>query len=412
MQIKGKPVLVLDTRRQLTTGENTGKYHIKLRASFRVSSAGRFRYVHRFFPTGVYAFGDDDLVRYQTKPKKTEQDYQVILLKILSKANELLSEDPTIDPEAFRNKLTMKGSYLDPLGAMEAYEAELRENGQIGSADYYKDSLSAWKRFCKQYTAGHLTFAMVTPKLLKKFEGWHRSPTTAAMRIIAMRTVFNLPNIKKKLPPSMYPFGKGGYQIPKARGRKLALTEVQKDKILKYKTLNPTMRKAIDMWIFSYFCNGMNFADIARLKYSHIQNGVLTFERTKTIRKSDKSLIVITLRPEVEAIIRTHGGGNPTNVNDYIFDVINDDLTQKQIKGRVHRFISDTNEMLDDFCQKEGLPKITTYSARHTYATVLKRKGVSIEYIQESLGHADPKTTQAYLDSFDLDTKRKNANML
>lgn len=406
--MKGKPVLVLDTRRQLTTGENKDKFHVKLRASFRVSSNGKFRYVHRFFPTGVYAFNDEDLLRYQTKPKKLEQGYQTVLLKVLSRANELLSEDPNIDPETFGNKLTMKGSYLDPLGAMEAYESELREAGQIGNADYYKDSLSAWKRF----TGGHLTFAMVTPKLLTKFAQAQKSPTTAAMRIIAMRTIFNLPNIKKKLPPSMYPFGKGGYQIPKARGRKLALTEEQKDKVLKYKTLNPVMRKAIDMWIFSYFCNGMNFADIARLKYGHIRDGVLTFERTKTIRKADKSLIVITLRPEVEQIIKIHGVGNPGNANDYIFGVINDALTPKQVKGRVHRFISGTNEMLDDFCANEGLPKITTYSARHTYATVLKRKGVSIEYIQESLGHADSKTTQAYLDSFDLDTKRKNANML
>lgn len=53
--------------------------------------------------------------------------------------------------------------------------------------------------------------------------------------------------------------------------------------------------------------------------------------------------------------------------------------------------------------------KVTTYVARHTFSTVLKRSGVSTEFIQESLGHTDIRTTENYLDSFEKDVKREFA---
>ena len=56
--------------------------------------------------------------------------------------------------------------------------------------------------------------------------------------------------------------------------------------------------------------------------------------------------------------------------------------------------------------------KVTTYTARHSYSTILKRSGASIEFISEQLGHKDTKTTQAYLDSFEDDTKREFAKKL
>lgn len=56
--------------------------------------------------------------------------------------------------------------------------------------------------------------------------------------------------------------------------------------------------------------------------------------------------------------------------------------------------------------------KITTYVARHTFSTVLKRSSVSTEFIQESLGHTDIRTTENYLDSFEKDVKREFASKL
>jgi site-specific recombinase XerD len=56
--------------------------------------------------------------------------------------------------------------------------------------------------------------------------------------------------------------------------------------------------------------------------------------------------------------------------------------------------------------------KATTYVARHTFSTVLKRSGASTEAIQEALGHTNIRTTESYLDSFDRETKRELAGRL
>ena len=45
--------------------------------------------------------------------------------------------------------------------------------------------------------------------------------------------------------------------------------------------------------------------------------------------------------------------------------------------------------------------KLTTYVARHSYATTLKRAGVSTSLICDALGHSSERVTQIYLDSFE-----------
>lgn len=59
-----------------------------------------------------------------------------------------------------------------------------------------------------------------------------------------------------------------------------------------------------------------------------------------------------------------------------------------------------------------GFGSISTYTARHSYATVLKRSGANIAYISESLGHSDLKTTENYLASFEKEERQKNAALV
>jgi integrase len=59
-----------------------------------------------------------------------------------------------------------------------------------------------------------------------------------------------------------------------------------------------------------------------------------------------------------------------------------------------------------------GVPGVTSYVARHSYATVLKRNNVNIAFISESLGHTSLATTQSYLDSFGKEERMKNARLL
>ena len=403
--------VILDKRRETTTGENAGRYHVKIRLTYTRDK----KTTQRYYVTGVFAT-EAEFRKIMGNPGKDKelQDRQAKVFEIRDKGKAILEKNPFITADDFGDQLLSKGSFKDPLGFMLAYAAELEEEGRIGTRDYYMQAHSCFN----DYSNGTLYFAMVTPKWLMKWEKWMlergRSITTVAMYARAMRKVFKLAmsDKYKAVSAELYPFGDGKYVIPESLGRKLALDEQQKDKLLKYPTLVPHVRKSVDMWIFSYFCQGINFADIARLRYRDIQDEVLRFERTKTIRKRVKrKSIVVVIRQEVRDIIARHGNKS-LNPNEYIFPVLRDGLTPEQIKSRVHDFIKEVNDGLEIACRDLEIPKITTYWARHTFATIAKRKGASTEFIQEALGHADIRTTEAYLDSFDLEAKKKIANML
>ena len=90
--------------------------------------------------------------------------------------------------------------------------------------------------------------------------------------------------------------------------------------------------------------------------------------------------------------------------DDYIFPILDRHIhkSEQQICNRVHKVIGHVNSNLKRIAEMAGLKvNLTTYVARHTFATVLKRSGVNIAIISESLGHSDLETTQIYLDSFE-----------
>ena len=75
--------------------------------------------------------------------------------------------------------------------------------------------------------------------------------------------------------------------------------------------------------------------------------------------------------------------------------------------------INTTNKYLGRLSQQLDLPvKITTYSARHSFASILKESGAPVEYISEALGHSNQQTTVSYLKSFSQAHKLKWAAAL
>ena len=83
-----------------------------------------------------------------------------------------------------------------------------------------------------------------------------------------------------------------------------------------------------------------------------------------------------------------------------------------QKKNRVHKVCAQVNKELRNLAKELNInAPITTYWARHSFATILKKLGVNISIISEALGHHDIQTTQIYLDSFEneqVDAAMKN----
>jgi integrase len=75
-------------------------------------------------------------------------------------------------------------------------------------------------------------------------------------------------------------------------------------------------------------------------------------------------------------------------------------------------FTGKMNKRMKKVGRTLGIGNVTTYTARHSYATVLKRSGANIAYISESLGHNSLQTTETYLASFEKEERQKNAALL
>ena len=167
-----------------------------------------------------------------------------------------------------------------------------------------------------------------------------------------------------------------------------------------------------DLWFFSYLCNGINFMDLLFLQYSNIVDGEICFIRSKTSRTTKHSKeIRATITPEMWDII--HKWGNPNiSPQTYIFKYAkgNEDAFEK-IK-LVRRIVTKCNRKLKKIAQGTGIAQLTTYTARHSFATVLKRGGAKTSYISDSLGHSNLTVTENYLACFEKEERIRNARLL
>jgi integrase/recombinase XerD len=165
---------------------------------------------------------------------------------------------------------------------------------------------------------------------------------------------------------------------------------------------------ARDYWIFIYMCNGMNVKDLCLLKYENIDGDMMQFQRAKTLRtRGTIESIRVVLTDQAKTIIEKRGNQNK-HPDSYIFPVLSEGLNPTRERQLIQQLTAVINFHMEIIGKELNLPlKPTTYVARHSFATVLRRNGVRTEEIGEFLGHSDIRTTQNYLDSFEDETKKE-----
>ena len=157
-----------------------------------------------------------------------------------------------------------------------------------------------------------------------------------------------------------------------------------------------------------------NMKDVALLKYKDLQGDFIVFERAKTerARRSSPKQITIYITAEMREIIENRGNQRKS-ADEYIFPILERGVSATRKEKLIHQFIKNTNKWTKRIAEKPEIPfKVTTYTARHSFSTVLKRSGASTEFISEALGHTDVKTTESYLDSFENDMEKQFASQL
>lgn len=254
----------------------------------------------------------------------------------------------------------------------------------------------------------NIYFVDIDVSWLKRYEAWLRKQGLASNTIkgkfVDIRTMYNIAIDENIVKVEHYPFRK--FKIAKLQQEtaKRAISKEDISRIIEYKTDNPLVQFAIDIFTFSYIMGGINFVDISTLTKENMMDNRLVYIRHKT-----KKLIQLPLQDKaIELIEKYHDDGNP-----YLFPILKAyHKTEQQKFNRVHKIISNVNNRLKKIGKELEIPvTLTTYVARHSHATVLKKAGVATSIISESLGHSSEKITQVYLDSFgneQMDEAMKN----
>ena len=292
----------------------------------------------------------------------------------------------------------------------DKYIAALKKNGQVGTASSYQTTINSILEFKK-----NLSLYDVTPAFLQDYENHltddGKSNSTVGIYMRQLRAIINQAISDRVLSADMYPFKK--YQIPAGRNIKKALSFDDLNKLLKHSPKEEAQKKALDFWTLSYLCNGMNIADIIHLKPQNISGDYLHFirEKTKRTKKKDLRPIKVGLNEMAKTIIKRRK--NTDDANPYLFPVLEANLSPTTAKQRCQRFVKWINKHMELVRQELEIEQpLGTYAARHSFSTVLKRKGAPTSFIKESLGHSSELTTENYLDSFTDDVKLDYANLL
>jgi len=303
-----------------------------------------------------------------------------------------------VDSVLKKSKSAVVEEYIDAL------VATLKEEKRMGTAKSNNDCKLMLFKF---HPNKKLTFQEIDHQFLNKWESFMRKnsfkETSMAVYFRTLRSIINKAINEGIIPKSCYPFET--FKISKfdLTTKKRALSKEDMIKIYNFPVKEGSkISDCHKIFMFSYFNQGMNYIDIAKLKWSNIsKSGIMEYNRQKT-----GCSFAIQLGEQSLKILEDYRKLTGYDVDNYVFPILNKatHITPQQIQNRLLRVIKQVNGNMKIIGKElEIETPITTYVARHSYATVLKRSGVSTSIISNALGHESESITQTYLDNFESD---------
>ncbi|HWZ35263.1 MAG TPA: site-specific integrase [Mucilaginibacter sp.] len=267
---------------------------------------------------------------------------------------------------------------------------------ETGNAIVYRTTINRFMSFAND---DKLKFNAIDYKLL---DGFRRhllkggvKQNTISNYFRTLRAIYNKAIKAKVVDRSRYPFLDISVKSERTAKRAIAIDDL---KAIASINLKPKSRKwhAQNYFFLSFALIGASFTDLAYLTPANIKKGRLTYKRRKTGKE-----LSIKIQPYTEAILNQYTGSN----GKYLLPVLTPDVVEDSMKAKalIAQWIKTTNKWLSKLVEDCNLDcEVTTYVARHSWATTAKRSGYSIEVIAEAMGHEHGnRITNIYLDTFD-----------
>lgn len=285
------------------------------------------------------------------------------------------------------NRYKSPQSHILVLDYMRSQVEQLRATNRLGTAKNYEKTMCSFSEFLDNM---YLPLSALTEQVITDYNaflvqrGLVRNSVSFYMRVL--RAIYNKA-VRKKLIEQQYPFTEVYTGIDRTRKRAVSESVIAQLHRLELKAGTP-LALCRDMFIFSYCTRGMAFVDIAYLKKSNLQNGMICYARHKTGQQ-----LSVRIEPGIRKIIDKYN----TSATPYIFPILSSEDTieaykQYQLALNTHnRLLGRLSKMLGCGC------KLTSYTSRHSWATAARNHNVPISVISQGMGHTSEQTTQIYL---------------
>jgi integrase len=311
-------------------------------------------------------------------------------LRRLDKCREILDKKSIYSVDEWVERYTDSSLNGNIFSFMDSLIDSLKAENRDRTAAIY----SVARRSFYAFTGGaDMLIEAIDAGLIRRYENYLKvrqvSMNTSSCYMRIWRAVYNRA-AEEGLTPQRHPFRCVYTGIAKTAKR-----AVNEALIMRLKELDLRDSKGLslarDLFMFSFYTRGMSFIDMANLKRSYMRHGYLTYTRSKT-----QQTLTIRIEPCMEEIIERYRG---ETLDGFLLPVFHPGNRDASSSLRTY------NKRLLRISVKLGLDKsLTSYVARHTWATLAMRKGIPMNVISEGMGHENEHTTRIYLASIGQST--------
>lgn len=275
-------------------------------------------------------------------------------------------------------KASVLTNYVDQLAD------KFTTDGKEATARHCRSTLNAFMRYCNNE---EIRIDEIDAVMLKDFETYLYSTgicdNSVSFYMRTLRTIRNRAVADNLVDSSPGLFAEVNTRIEKTRKR--AVKEKMLQSIITLQLLSPELILARDLFLFSYYTRGMAFIDLAHLRRENIKRDRIIYTRHKTGEQ-----LQIRLLPVMKSLIAAYRRtGSP-----YLFPILKSTMPTRVEYENALRL---QNKRLKKVGKLVGIDDLSTYVARHSWASIAAVKGISEELISKGMGHTSVKTTHIYM---------------
>lgn len=275
----------------------------------------------------------------------------------------------------------------------------LKEEERFSTAHIYQSTLNAFMLFCK---TDAIRFNQMERSRLKQFENHLRNKgctwNTVSTYMRTLRSIYNkavddgLAEEKPRLFRHVYTGVKAN--------TKRALDAKDMSKLLSASLPRPLPQsmKESRAWItLMFLLRGMPFVDLAHLHKTDLQDSVISYRRHKT-----GALLTVEIPPAAMNLIKRYQ--NTDSASPYLLPILSGNRKSEEEYAEYQHALRKLNYDLKQLAVYCGIKlNVSSYTSRHTWATLAKYCHFSEQLICDALGHSSTKVTETYLKSFKND---------